>query len=73
MVWVLPFISTWYSRGPSLAVPEGSIRFSALTAFTTSFGDSPLACMAAESMSIETSRCLPPYGQGTDAPCTVAN
>jgi hypothetical protein len=73
MVSVLPFISTWYSSGPSLAVPEGRIRFSALTAFTTSVGDRPLACMAAESISIETSRCFPPYGQGTAAPCTVAN
>ena len=60
MVRVLPFISTWYSSGPSLTVPEGRMRFSALTAFTTSSGDSPFACSAGESMSTETSRTLPP-------------
>ena len=73
MVCGAPFISTLYSIVPSLTVPEGRIRFCALTALTMSVGERPLACRAWESISTEISRCLPPYGNGSAAPCTVAN
>ena len=69
----VPFISTAYSMGPSLAVPDGVIRFCALTALTMSLGVSPNCCSFAGSRSTITWRCLPPYGYGSAAPCTVAS
>src|SRR3954466_6053144 len=62
----LPFMETWYWSEPILAVPEGRIRFWTLIAFTTSTGVSLLACMAAVSISTASTRCLPPYGKGTE-------
>ena len=56
----LPFMLTLYSKVPIFAVPPGSTRFWALTALTTSLGDSPLACSAAELISTITCRTLPP-------------
>ncbi len=72
-VFGLPFMLTLYSKVPIFAVPPGSTRFWALTALTTSLGDRPLACKAAELMSTITWRTLPPYGSGTEEPCTVAS
>ena len=69
----LPFISTEYSVEPIFAVPEGRIRFCAVTALTTSIGDRLRSCSLRESISTMICRCLPPYGSGADAPGTVAS
>ena len=53
-------VSTWYSKGPILAVPEGRIRFCAAMVLTTSAGESPFDCSAGRSRSTCTCRCLPP-------------
>ncbi len=71
IVFGLPFISTLYSSVPSFAVPVGRIRFCAFTVFTMSIGDSPFDCSAVESISTETTRDFPPYGNGIEAPGTV--
>ena len=41
-------------------------------AFTTSAGESPLACSSVGWRSTMIWRCFPPYGQGMAAPGTVA-
>ena len=66
-----PLVASTYSVPPILAVPDGSIRFCALTALTTSFGVSPLASSAGVSRSTDMTRCLPPYGQGMATPGMV--
>ena len=55
-----PFMRTVYSVSPSLAVPEGRIRFCVLTALTTSAGARPRACSALVSRSTEITLILPP-------------
>jgi hypothetical protein len=62
-----------YSRLPTFCVPIGTMRFCAASAAATSCADSPRACIAATSRSICTWRCLPPYGKGIAAPCTVTS
>ena len=54
------FMRTVYSISPSLAVPEGRIRFCVFTALTTSAGARPRACSACMSRSTEITRILPP-------------
>jgi hypothetical protein len=54
------FNLTLYSVSPSLAVPEGRIRFCALMALTTSEGARPRDCIACMSRSTEITRILPP-------------
>ncbi len=49
-----------YSSLAILAVPDGKMRFCALMALITSFGVKPSACSLFQSMSTETTRCLPP-------------
>src|ERR1700749_4236398 len=66
-----PLSAIAYSVLPILAVPEGTIRFCALTAFTTSFGVSPLASKAGVSKSTDIKRDFPPNGYGTAAPGMV--
>ena len=53
-------VSMAYSNRSIFIVPEGTIRFCAETAFTTSAGESPLACSACGSISTWIWRCLPP-------------
>ena len=67
------FIFTLYSVSPNFAVPAGRMRFWALTAFTTSAGASPRACSAGMSRSTDTTRILPPYGNGIAAPGMVTS
>ena len=55
-----PLVASVYSVAPILAVPDGSTRFCALTALTTSLGVRPLASSASVSRSTEITRCLPP-------------
>ena len=55
---------------PSRTGESGSAR---PIAFTMSTGDRLFACSAVGSRSTEIRRCLPPYGSGTAAPCTVAS
>ena len=62
-----------YSRWPILAVPEGMMMLWRFNALVTSAGDSPLACNASMSRSTMITRGLPPYGNGTWAPCTTAS
>src|SRR5438128_3087386 len=66
----LAFIATSYSNSPIFAVPDGSTRFCWPRAVTTSVGDSPFDWSRRWSRSTMTWRCLPPYGNGTDAPGT---
>src|ERR1700722_6993210 len=66
-----PFSAMANSVEPILAVPEGKMRFCALTAFTMSFGVRPLASSAEVSRSTEIRRDLPPYGYGTATPGMV--
>ena len=61
-------VRTTYCFSPILAVPEGTVRFWALTAFTTSIGVRPLATSLAESMSTMIWRYLPPDGVGSVTP-----
>ncbi len=63
-----PFIASTYSVPPIFAVPDGRMRFCALTALTTSVGVSPLASSAGMSMSTEICRALPPNGYGIATP-----
>src|SRR5512132_1989108 len=65
------FILTEYSVSPNFAVPDGRIRFCALTALTTSAGDRPRACSACMSRSTLICRFLPPYGNGIATPGIV--
>src|SRR6185436_15298770 len=65
------FILIEYSVAPNFAVPDGRIRFCALTALTTSAGDSPRACSACMSRSTLICRFLPPYGNGIATPGIV--
>ena len=44
-------VSTAYSKRSIFMVPEGTMRFCAETALTTSTGESPLACSACRSRS----------------------
>ena len=53
-------VSMLNSVSPSLAVPEGSVRFCVFTALTMSTEVSPLAWSCCGSMSTEITRCLPP-------------
>ena len=70
----LPFISTAYSSEPIFAVPDGRIRFCALDrGRRCPRATDPWPAARLGSRSTEISRCLPPYGNGTAAPCTVAS
>ena len=66
-------VCTTYWRSPILAVPEGTVRFWALTAFTTSSGVRPLATSLAGSMSTMIWRYLPPAGVGRVTPAMGAS
>jgi len=61
-------VRTVYCVSPILAVPDGSVRFCAFTAFTTSSGVSPLASSFAGSRSTMIWRYLPPAGVGNVTP-----
>src|SRR5271156_1433143 len=71
MVWGELFVSTSYSKEPILAVPEGTIKFWLLTAFTTSTGERPFDWSAVMLRSTMTFRCFPPYGYGMAVPGTL--
>jgi hypothetical protein len=66
-----PLSAIAYSVAPIFTVPDGSMRFSAFTAFTISLGVNPLARSAAVSRSTEIWRDFPPKGNGTAAPGIV--
>jgi hypothetical protein len=57
-----------YWVSPIFTVPEGKVRFCALTAFTTSMGVTPLASSFAGSRSTMIWRYLPPAGVGKVTP-----
>src|SRR5438309_8679190 len=61
-------VRTVYWVSPIFAVPEGRVRFWALTAFATSSGVSPLAKSFAGSRSTMIWRYLPPAGVGKVTP-----
>ena len=67
----LVFSSMSYSVAPIFALPAGRTRFCALIAFTTSCAVRFSALSAFMFRSTDTNRVFPPYGHGTDAPCTV--
>jgi len=68
MVSGMAFTRTIICLSPSLASPEGSARFCALTAFNTSVGVMPRARNASGSRSTMIWRYLPPYGVGNVMP-----
>ena len=61
-------VRTVYCVSPIFAVPDGSVRFCALTAFTTSSGVSPRASSLSGSISTMIWRYLPPAGVGSVTP-----
>ena len=73
MVAGVALVRTAYCVSPILAVPEGSVRFCALTAFTTSSGVRPLASSFAGSISTMIWRYFPPAGVGSVMPGIGAN
>ncbi len=66
-------VRTVYCVLSILAVPDGSVRFCALTAFTTSSGVRPFASSLVGSMSTMICRYLPPAGVGSVMPGIGAN
>ncbi len=68
MVDGVALVRTTYCLSSIFAVPEGSVRFWVLTAFTTSNGVRPLARSLDGSISTMIWRYLPPAGVGSVMP-----
>ena len=68
MLGGVALVRTTYCVSPILAVPDGTVRFCALTALTTSSGVRPLAESLVGSMSTMIWRYLPPDGVGSVTP-----
>ena len=66
-------VNTEYWVSPIFAVPDGSVRFCALTALTTSSGVSPREMSFAGSISTMIWRYFPPAGVGRVTPGTGAS
>jgi hypothetical protein len=69
----IALVRTVYCFSPILAKPDGSVRFSAFTALTTSVGVRPLACSFVGSISTMICRYFPPSGVGNVTPGTGAS
>ena len=68
MVAGVALVRTVYCVSPIFAVPDGRVRFCALTALTTSSGVNPLARSLDGSRSTMIWRYLPPAGVGSVMP-----
>ncbi len=68
MLGGVALVRTVYCVSPILAVPDGSVRFWALTALTMSSGVKPRETSLAGSMSTMICRYLPPAGVGSVTP-----
>jgi len=73
MLGGIALVRTVYCVSLILTSPDGTVRFWALTALTTSAGVRPLACSFSGSISTMICRYLPPSGAGKVTPCTGAS